>query len=442
MMLRTRRVILDLVAPALALVLLLVAGPLYGQDAELPLQDVVPRSIETDGEGTLVPVPVPSRLALEYHRTGNWLWAFDQVWTIAVLAALLFSGGSARIRTLARRLGGSWYPTVGLYIVLYMLALFVIDLPVHYYQGFVRQHAYGLSNQSIGKWWGDSWKHFGVSATVGLLLGWVPYFLIDRAPRRWWLITSLLSVPFLFAVLLVKPVWVDPLFNQFAPMKNQGLEREILALAERAGIAGGRIYEVNKSVDTKAVNAYVTGLLGSKRIVLWDTLLTKLDEREVLAVMGHEMGHYVLGHVPRSIALSTLITLLGLWWVDRAGRWLIDRFHRRFGFDRLSDVASVPLILLLLHVGALALGPVANLYSRHQEHEADVFALEITQRNRSAALAFAKLQQENLSNPYPSWFYRIWRSTHPSIGERIEFCNAYRPWATGRTMRYSGRFRP
>ncbi len=126
--------------------------------------------------------------------------------------------------------------------------------------------------------------------------------------------------------MLVMPIWIDPLFNKFGPMKDKALERRILDLAERAGIEGSRVFEVEKSVNTKAMNAYVTGVFGTKRIVLWDTLLAQLDAPEVLAVMGHEMGHYVLGHVVRSILLGSLVVLAGLFFVDRAGRWLIARF--------------------------------------------------------------------------------------------------------------------
>jgi Zn-dependent protease with chaperone function len=251
-----------------------------------------------------------------------------------------------------------------------------------------------------------------------------------RSSRRWWLYLGLLSVPFLFATMLVKPIWIDPLFNTFGPMKDKALERQILDLAARAGIEGSRVFEVEKSVDTKAMNAYVTGVFGTKRIVLWDTLLAKLDAPEVLTVMGHEIGHYVLGHVVRSICLGALVVLAGLLFVDRAGRWLIARFPARLGFDRLSDVASVPLVLMLMEVSSLFLSPVALAYSRYQEHEADRFALDLTHANHSAAMADVKMQFENLSNPRSGLFYKIFRASHPSIAERIEFSNTYHPWRT------------
>jgi STE24 endopeptidase len=188
---------------------------------------------------------------------------------------------------------------------------------------------------------------------------------------------------------------------------------------------------VDKSADTTTANAFVTGLFGTKRIVLWDTLLKKFDEREVLAVTGHELGHYALNHIPWAIALSSLIFVAGLYWTDVVGRRLIARYRGRFGFDSLSDVAATPLLVALLAIASTALGPIALAYSRRNEHEADRFALELTHYNRSAALAFTRLQHDNLGIPRPSLFEKIWRSSHPSVAERIEFCNTYRPWERG-----------
>jgi Zn-dependent protease with chaperone function len=389
-----------------------------------------------------VPVPAPTALAVRFHRSGNLLWGVNQLSSFAVQALLLFTGLSARLRDLARRIGRVWFFTVGIYAILYVAIVFAIELPLDFYQSYVRQHAYGLSNQSLGRWLGNALKELAVGMIGAFLFLWVPYLLLARSPRRWWLYATLLSVPFSFFVMLIAPIWIDPLFNDFGPMKDPALERKILTLAERAGISGSRIYEVNKSVDTKALNAYVEGFLGTKRIVLYDTLLAQLDDREVLAVMGHEMGHYALGHVTRSILMSSFVVLASLCFVDRAGRWVIGRYSDRFGFDRLSDVASVPLLALLMQVSTLLLSPVVMAYSRAQEHEADRFALELTRTNHSAAHAFVKLQQENLGVPWYNTFETIWRSTHPSIGERIEFCNQYHPWNDGQPLIYGDYFPP
>ncbi len=321
---------------------------------------------------------MPSELALEFYRGNNRLWALNRVWAVLLTGALAFSGFSARLRNLAGRLGRNWFFTLGLFVVMYLAIVFVLELPLQYYEGFQRLHAYGLSNQTWQKWLGDSFTRLAIEMAVAFAVAWVPYLLLAKSPRRWWLYTSLLSVPFLFVAMFVEPIWIDPLFNKFGPMKNQALEQKILALASRAGIEGGRVFEVDMSADTKAVNAYVTGVFSTKRIVLWDTLIAKLDEKEVLVVMGHEMGHYVLGHVVRSILLSVILTLAGLFLIDWLGRRIVGRFSGWLGFDKLSDVASLPLLLMSLHLVMLVLSPVALAYSRQQEFEADRFALDLT----------------------------------------------------------------
>ncbi len=388
-----------------------------------------------------VAVPEPTELALRYHHTGLVLWAVTIVWGLAIPALFLFTGFSARIRTWAQKLGKKWFFVIGLYFAIFSVITFLIDLPLSYYQGFVRQHAYGLSNQTLGKWITDSLTGLAVGIVIGGLFLWVPYLLLKRSPRRWWLYTGLLMIPFLVLMILVQPVWIDPLFNDFGPMKNKVLEANILALAERSGIEGGRVYEVAKSEDTKVLNAYVTGFGNTKRIVLWDTTIAKLDEQELLFVMGHEMGHYVLGHVWKSILFFSAVIMATLFAIHKTAGWLIARYQGRFGFSELSDVASLPLILLLFGAYLFVVTPGVLAFTRSQEHESDRFGLEILQNNRAAATAFVKLQTENLGIPRPHWLVRLWQASHPTLGERIDFCNAYRPWTKGEALRYGHLFK-
>ena len=218
---------------------------------------------------------------------------------------------------------------------------------------------------------------------MGALFLWVPYLLLRKSPRRWWLYTAMAAVPFLCLTLLIAPVWIDPLFNTFGPMKNKALETRILQLADRAGIEGGRVYEVDKSTDTKTLNAYVAGVGGTKRIVLWDTIIARLDEPQLLFVMGHEMGHYVLNHIWKLLAVFSVLIAVLLYAVHRTAGAVIARQHARFGFTELSDVASLPLIMLLFSLAFLVVSPLALGITRHFEHEADRFGLEITRANRA-----------------------------------------------------------
>ena len=402
-----------------------------------------PDSRQTSAQSPTAPVPVPepSEKALSYYRSGIVLWIVNILWGLLIPALFLFTGFSARIRDWATRIGRWWFFVIGVYFTIFLLINFVIDFPLSYYQGFVRQHAYGLSNQTFGKWFGDEIKGLLLGVVGGFLFLWIPYLLLKKSPRRWWLYTGLLAIPFLILFELVQPVWLDPIFNKFGPMKNKELETKILYLADRAGIEGGRVYEVDKSEDTNALNAYVTGFGSTKRIVLWDTIIAKLNEDELLFVMGHEMGHYVLGHVWKTILFFSLLIIATLYAIHRTAGWLINKYQRRFGFTELSDIASLPLIILLFSAYFLLIMPIALAFTRHNEHEADRFGLEITRNNHAAATAFVKLQQENLGVPRPNILVKLWQASHPTLGERIDFSNEYRPWEKGEALRYGELFK-
>jgi STE24 endopeptidase len=388
-----------------------------------------------------IAVPEPSQLALQYYRSGNMLWLIGTGLGLAIPALLLFTGASARLRRLAFRVGRRWLPSLVLYACLFTLVLAVLNLPLSYYAGFVRQHAYGLSNQSLEKWIGDWLKGVVLSASGLAAVLWIPYLLLQRSPRRWWLYAGLTTIPVATFLLLISPVWIDPWFNEYRQMQDRALEQRILRLAERAGIPGSRVYQVNKSVDTKTVNAYVTGLGATKRIVLWDTILDQLDPNQIEFVVAHEMGHFVLRHVLAVIAVTTLLATAAFYVIHRLAGSLIARYGSRFGFSGLSDPASLPLLLLLGSAVSLAATPLVLRFTRHQEREADRFALELTRNNQAAASAFVRLQERNLSVPRPGLIYMLWRGSHPSLGDRVDFANQYRPWETGEPLRYRQWFR-
>ena len=392
-------------------------------------------------EATPVEVPSATPVALRYYASGNRLWVVDQVVSIALLTLMLFTGLSAKMRTLARRIGRNWFFTIVVYFVLFTIGISLATLPLTFYVEFVRQHDYGLSNQTLQKWWTDWLTALAVTCAAGAIFLWVPYLLLRKSPRRWWLYTAAATIPFIIFANLVAPIWIAPLFNRFESMRDKALEARILAMADRAGIEGSRVFEVNKSVDTKTLNAYVAGIWQTKRIVLWDTIIARLDDRELLFVMGHEMGHYVLGHVWQLLALSSLLILALLYAAFKTMGAIVARWGDRFGFFELADVASLPLLLLVTSVFSLLIAPAPLALTRHLEHEADRFALEITRTNHSAGTAFVKLQQDALANPWPGTLYKLWRAQHPPLGERIEFSNTYHPWREGAPLRYGDRFK-
>lgn len=390
---------------------------------------------------TPVVVPSPSDKATNYYNSGIALWIVGIILGLLVPFLFLQTRASAKIRDFSQRIGRKWFFAITIYFIIFLILTYLIGLPLDFYQDYLREHDYGLSNQTFGRWFSNSLTSLAVSLVVGSLFLWIPYLLLRKSPRRWWLYTSILLIPFIFLAVLVTPIWINPLFNNFGDMKDKQLEAKILALADRAGIEGSRVYEVDKSADTNAVNAYVTGFMNTKRIVLWDTILQKLDEREILFVMGHEMGHYVLGHVWKGILFSVVLIFITLFLAYKSSKFLVRRYGARWGFSELSDPAAFPLILLIISVFSLLVSPLTLAYSRYAEHEADRFALEITRDNQAGATAFVKLQTENLSNPRPGAIIKFLRASHPPIGERVDFCNSYKPWETGEPLKYGNLFK-
>ena len=389
-----------------------------------------------------VPVPVPTEQAVSYYESGNLLWIISTLWGFIVPALLLFSGFSAKLRDWAKRAGKYWYFTLVIYFALFLVVTSLLDLPLDYYVSFVRPHDYGLSSQTLAKWIQDELVGTCIGLVAGALFLWIPYLLLKRATRRWWIYTWLASIPIIIFISFVEPIWIEPLFNHFGPMQDKTLETQILDLAHRAGIEGANVYEVNKSVDTNELNAYATGIGDTKRIVLWDTIIKQFTPDELLMVMGHEMGHYVLNHVWKGIFFGSLFLLAGLYLVHRTAGWVLRRFSARTGVTELGDIASLPLLILLLGVFFFIFQPAIGAYSRHLEHEADRFGLEITHENHACATAFTKFVEHDLAYPTPGPLYVLWRSSHPPLGERIAFCNSYHPWLEGKPGEYSEYFQP
>ncbi len=398
-------------------------------------------TLVADAPDDRVIVPPASEKTLNYYKSGNVLWIVGVLVGLLIPALFLWTGLSARLRTWAIGFGRWWFFALAIYLVGYNAISYLLKLPLAYYGGFVRQHAYDLSNQTLAKWLGDSVKGLAVSTIIATLTIWLVYLLIRKSPTRWWLYAGLAVIPFIFVINMIAPIWIAPMFNDFGPMQDKQLESQILALADRVGIEDSRVFEVDKSVDTERVNAYVSGFLGTKRIVLWDTAIEKLDAGAILFVVGHEMGHYLLSHVVVLVFLMSAIAMLGFYFIYRVSDGLIRRHEKRFGFSKLGDFASLPLLFLLMNMYFFFASPGLNAYTRYMEREADRFGLELTRNNQAAAEGFVKVQTENLYNPYPGPFYKLWRSGHPPLGERVQFCNEYRPWETGEPLRYGDRFR-
>jgi Zn-dependent protease with chaperone function len=361
---------------------------------------------------------------------------------IAVGLLLLFTGVAQWLRDLANaRAKGQW-ARVLVFFTLYSVIMAVVLLPLDWYSGWALEHRFALSNQSLGDWALDQGKAlaFQIVAVGVLPLLALAMRVVDAQPRRWWLWLSLGALPVAAASVLLQPLVFDPLFNKFTPLHDASLRDDILALARRADIPARNVYEVDMSTKTKKVNAYMTGFGSSQRIVLWDTTLKQMSRDEILFVMGHEMGHYVLHHIWKGLAWVAAGSFAVLWLTAWFARALLARFGGRWNVHAAGDLAAIPLLFAVLmwvnYLGA----PVANAISRGVEHEADVFALEITHDNDAGARSFLKLAEGNRSDPEPAGWVKLLLFTHPPLGDRIRFALDYKPWERGEPNRaYRGK---
>jgi Zn-dependent protease with chaperone function len=366
---------------------------------------------------------------IRHSRINDALYFADVVYGMAVLLIILGTGWSARMRDFAARVRWPFVAAM-LYFALFSLLTALLTFPLDFYGGFVVPHQFDLTNQSFAGWLGDAAKAFGVNLVIGAPIAALALLGIRRI-RRWWLVLWLGSIPLILLGVLAQPLIIDPLFNDFRPLRDVSLRQALLDEASRAGIEGGRVYEVDKSKQTKEMNAYVSGIGPSARIVMWDTLLAKLDREEILAVMGHEMGHYVLKHLWQGMAFGVAVSFLGFFIAQKLFEWGLARWGARWRAADRGDAAALPWLLIVSSLLAFLLSPVYSGFSRHVEHQADVFGLELTHSNEAMASAFVKFAEDSKADPRPPRFIEWWRYSHPSLGRRIDFVLAYKPWEKG-----------
>jgi STE24 endopeptidase len=379
-----------------------------------------------------LPVEVPKTTAalLAQERHADIYWAAFRLLSLAIPLLVLFTGLGARLRRMCESVSGRrWFWTVTLFACGYLILAALIALPFDFYAGYLQPHSAGHSKQTLLNWLvGDS-VPLAVRLILASLFIWIPYLLIARSPRGWWLYCALALLPVAFLAMVAWPVWVSPLTTSYKPLNDPTLEARIDALATRCGIAHIPVFVGGNST-------MVTGIGPTHRIVLQGNLATTESPDEIVFTVGHELKHYIMHDAWKGLAIIAVCLLAGFWLTDRLGRAAICRFSRRWGFSELSDPASLPLILLLMTFLWLGFVPFFNLIGRHIEHEADRFGLELTHQNHAAAMAFAGDVQRGDVAPDWDTFFLIFQATHPSVAQRIEFANTYTPWEQGATLAY------
>lgn len=378
--------------------------------------------------------------AYALYRIDVWLYIIATLYLFAVLYLMLRTRYAARLRDAAERISRYWLVRGLVVICGLLLTLELLRLPFAIYRHRISLQ-YGLSVQQWGSWFGDWGKALGLTLLAAITVGWGLYFAVRKSPRRWWFYFWLASIPFTLFTVFITPIWIDPLFDKFEPLTtgHADLVEQIERVVNRAGleIPRSRMYEMKASEKTTQLNAYVTGFGGSKRVVVWDTTMRHLDTPQTLFVFGHEMGHYVLHHIVKGLVFSFAFTLVMFYFAYRLANWLMARYGARWGIRELSDFASAPLLLLLVYGLTFVSTPVLNGFSRHIEHEADIYGLEVVHglvpdAQRSAAESFQVLGERSLDYPYVGRFAEFWLWSHPTIADRMIFVQVYNPWAEGK----------
>jgi len=398
--------------------------------ASIPADSVIASTDTASAGATEEPVyPLsPERKAklIAYSKFNN-LWRFADFFIgFGLTCLILFTGLSAKLRNFANK-GRYKFFIWWLYLILFAVVYYIISFPFDYYRGFVVESDFGFMNQTFGEWFMDTLKSLGLTAILGILPLWLLYFIVERS-KKWWLWFGLGTIPILILLVVIAPVFISPIFNEFTPLKNKDLETKILNLASHAGLEGSKVFEVDGSKQSSKVNAYVTGLFNTKRIVLYDTIIKGFTDDEIMFVMGHEMGHYVMHHIWQGLAVAIVMVMLFFWLTSVYIQRFINRFKSKLKFENLADIASLPLVLLFINVIGFVAQPIDNTFSRYLEHQSDIYGMDISQvSGESAAIAFDKLAAFNLSDPEPNPIIEFWFYNHPSLAKRMEFVRNYRP---------------
>lgn len=388
----------------------------------------------------------PDKLAkaVAISRIRNIMDIVNGLWGIAVLWILLATGTLPRIEEWAKGLTQRRWLQGVIFFALFIVISSLASLPLAWFSQS-KEKSFDVSVQTWGSWLGDQAKSLGLSLVIAgpilLLFNWI----VRRWPRRYWLGIWVVTVPILVFLIFISPL-LEPIFNKFEPLETHhaALVAELEKVVARTGIniPPNRMYLMKASEKYNGINAYVTGVGATKRYVMWDTATDRLPDDEVLFVFGHESGHYVLKHIPKLIIGMSAGLFFVYWGCAALGAWLARRFGTRWKLDGLATdnpLASrtgFVVLLFAISIAGFFLEPVQNTFSRHFEHQADVYGQEaihgiVADPQRTAVSAFNHLGEAWLEDPSPSPFIEFWEFNHPSVQSRANFAEHYDPWANG-----------
>jgi STE24 endopeptidase len=351
-----------------------------------------------------------------YFEGGYWLQLWNFLLGLAITWVLLRGGRSARVRDWAQRVGRKPVLRDAIYGAFWGLASSVLSFPLDLYQGLIREQQYGMATQTFGPWFAEHLMDVGLTMAFAAVACAALYAVFRRTGERWWLWGTAVAMSLMIVTVLIVPVWIDPLFNTYKPVSDPAVKAAVLQLAKADGVPIDNVFEFDASRQTTRVSANVSGIFGTAAVRLNDNLL-KTPLPEIRAVMGHELGHFVMNHVWKGLTATVLVLFIGFafskWGMDA----LLRRHGRAWGLAGVADVASFPLLVAVMSAFFFLATPINNTLVRTQEIEADRFGLNLAREPIGEAEAFLKLTEYR--KPDPSAFEEFVFYDHPSTRFRI-----------------------
>lgn len=362
-----------------------------------------------------------TKLAKKYSKTHQLLSLTGTIIFFTILLILIFTGLSKKIEAVAFTYTSNKY--FALLIFLGIISFFegIINFPFNFYSGYILEHRYKLSNQTLSKYFTEKMKGFLLGIILGVPLLFAFYFILLSFGEYWWLVLGVFM--FVFSVIIgrLAPTLIMPLFYKFKPVENESLREKILELCKKTDVKIQGIFTFDMSKNTKKANAAFTGIGKSRRIILGDTLIDNFSENEIETVFAHEVGHYKKRHILKMMITSTILTFAGLFITAK----LYEASISYFGFTSISEIAALPLLFLYLSLYGLLTTPISNIQSRKFEWEADTFALDTTKDKQSFITAMEKLADQNLADKSPNKIIEFLFHSHPSLEKRIQFAKDF-----------------
>ena len=361
--------------------------------------------------------PDRQKQAKEYGRIKRRMMLVDLFLSGLYMIAWLFFGWSKVLRDWISQYTTNEWLALFLFVIIFGGILFIIDLPLSFYQGYVLPHRYNLSNQKFPEWIKDEIKGIFVGGVIGLFVLEIIYVILRAYPTTWWLWAAGILLVFNVILANIAPTLIMPLFNKFVPLGEEHAELadRLLQLAKRSGTYVRGVFKFDMSKRTKQANAGLTGLGNTRRIILGDTLLTEFTTDEIETVMAHELGHQVNKDIPLGILFGSFTTLVGLYIASVGLSWGVEYFN----FTGPADIAAFPLFVLVLGLFGLLTMPLENGFSRWRERRADEYALTLTHNGVAYASALKRLANQNLADAEPDAWVEWLLYSHPALGKRI-----------------------